>query len=354
MGIHDIDTVSFDRKNDALVIIDQTLLPGEVRMLSLTEKGSIYEAIRSLRVRGAPAIGAAAAVGLAVLASRRSAASIEELRDCVKADSAFLASARPTAVNLFWALARMEKVLDRGYSDVGEAVEALRHEAESIIAEDIDTCRRIGENGLTLLRGGMGVLTHCNAGKLATVRYGTATAPMYLALEHGMKLRIYADETRPLLQGARLTAYELSAAGADVTLQCDDMAASAMAEGLIDVVITGADRIAANGDAANKIGTLGLAVLAKHYGIPFYIAAPFSTIDLATPDGSSIVVEQRDGSEVTDLWYARRMAPEGVKVRNPAFDVTDHSLITGIITEKGIARPDYKANLKKLAEASNG
>ena len=350
MDIHDIDTVSFDRKNDALVIIDQTLLPGEVRLLSLTDRDSIYEAIRSLRVRGAPAIGAAAAVGLAVLASRRAPASFEELREGVMEDSAFLASARPTAVNLFWALARMEKVLDRGYGSAEEAVESLRREAEAIIAEDIETCRRIGENGLALLRDGMGVLTHCNAGKLATVRYGTATAPMYLGLERRIKLRIYADETRPLLQGARLTAYELSAAGADVTLQCDDMAASAMAEGLIDIVITGADRIAANGDAANKIGTLGLAVLAKHYGIPFYIAAPFSTIDLSTPDGSAIVVEQRDGIEVTDLWYARRMAPEGIKVRNPAFDVTDHSLITGIITEKGIARPDYKASLRTLSE----
>ena len=350
MDIHEIDTVSFDREGDALVIIDQTRLPGEVVMLRLTEREAIFEAIRSLRVRGAPAIGAAAAVGLAVLASRRAPVTMEELRAGVYEDSAFLASARPTAVNLFWALRRMEKVLERSFAGVSEALEALRREAESIISKDVETCRRIGENGLTLLRDGMGVLTHCNAGKLATIRYGTATAPMYLALERGMKLRIYADETRPLLQGARLTAYELSAAGADVTLQCDDMSASAMAEGLIDIVITGADRIASNGDAANKIGTLGLAVLAKHYGIPFYIAAPFSTIDLATPDGSGIVVEQRDASEVTELWYARRMAPEGVKVRNPAFDVTDHSLITGIITEKGIARPDYLTSLRALAE----
>ena len=350
MDIHEIDTVSFDREGDALVIIDQTRLPGEVVMLRLTEREEIFEAIRSLRVRGAPAIGAAAAVGLAVLASRRAPATMDELRAGVSEDSAFLASARPTAVNLFWALRRMEKVLERNFAGVSDALEALRREAESIISEDVETCRRIGENGLTLLSDGMGVLTHCNAGKLATIRYGTATAPMYLALERGMKLRIYADETRPLLQGARLTAYELSAAGADITLQCDDMAASAMAEGLIDIVITGADRIAANGDAANKIGTLGLAVLAKHYGIPFYIAAPFSTIDLATPDGSGIVVEQRDASEVTELWYARRMAPEGVKVRNPAFDVTDHSLITGIITEKGIARPDYLTSLRALAE----
>jgi methylthioribose-1-phosphate isomerase len=350
MDIHNIDTVSFDREANALVIIDQTLLPGEVRLLPLTDRDSIFEAIRSLRVRGAPAIGAAAAIGLAVLAARRAPSSLEALKEDVKEDSAFLASARPTAVNLFWALARMEKALDHDFSSVEEALEALRSEAESIIAEDVETCRRIGENGLTLLRGGMGVLTHCNAGKLATIKYGTATAPMYLALERGMKLRIYADETRPLLQGARLTAYELSAAGADVTLQCDDMAASAMAEGLIDIVITGADRIAANGDAANKIGTLGLAVLAKHYGIPFYIAAPFSTIDLATPDGSGIKIEQRDASEVTELWYARRMAPEGVKVRNPAFDVTDHSLITGIITERGVARPDYLTSLRTLAE----
>lgn len=351
MNIHETDTVSFDRENDALVVIDQTRLPGELALLSLTDRDAVFEAIRSLRVRGAPAIGAAAAVAVAVLASRRNAPSLPELRDGVRGDCAFLASSRPTAVNLFWALSRMEKVLARDFGSAAEAVEALRREAEDILAEDIETCRRIGENGLPLLRDGMGVLTHCNAGKLATVRYGTATAPIYLALERGMKLRIYADETRPLLQGARLTAYELAAAGADVTLQCDDMAASAMAAGLVDIVVTGADRIAANGDAANKIGTLGLAVMAKHYGIPFYVAAPFSTIDLATPDGSGIVVEQRDASEVTELWYARRMAPAGVKVRNPAFDVTDHTLITGIITEKGLARPDYTASLRALAEA---
>lgn len=350
MDIHDIDTVAYDREHDALVIIDQTRLPGELVRLSLTERGAVFEAIRSLRVRGAPAIGAAAAVAVAALASRRNARSVPELRAGVRDDCAFLASSRPTAVNLFWALSRMEKVLAGDFGGVGEAVEALRREAEGILAEDVETCRRIGENGLPLLRDGMGVLTHCNAGKLATVRYGTATAPLYLALERGMRLRIYADETRPLLQGARLTAYELAAAGADVTLQCDGMAASAMADGLVDLVVTGADRIAANGDAANKIGTLGLAVLAKHYGIPFYVAAPFSTVDLATPDGSGIVVEQRDASEVTELWYAKRMAPAGVKVRNPAFDVTDHSLIAGIITEKGIARPDYAASLRAFAD----
>jgi methylthioribose-1-phosphate isomerase len=351
MNIHETDTVSFDRANDALVVIDQTRLPGELVLLSLIDRDAVFEAIRTLRVRGAPAIGVAAAVAVAVLASRRNAPSVPELRAGVREDCAFLASSRPTAVNLFWALSRMEKVLARNFGSVGEAVEALRREAERILAEDIETCRRIGENGLPLLRDGMGVLTHCNAGKLATVRYGTATAPIYLALERGMALRIYADETRPLLQGARLTAFELAAAGADVTLQCDDMAASAMAGGLVDIVVTGADRIAANGDAANKIGTLGLAVMAKHYGIPFYVAAPFSTIDLATPDGSGIVVEQRDASEVTELWYAKRMAPAGVKVRNPAFDVTDHSLIAGIITEKGLARPDYSSSLRALAEA---
>ncbi len=351
MDIHDIDTVAFDREHDALVVIDQTRLPGELVLLSLTDRDAVFEAIRSLRVRGAPAIGVAAAVAVAVLASRRNAPSVADLRAGVRDDCAFLASSRPTAVNLFWALSRMEKVLARDFGSVGEAVEALRREAERILAEDIETCRKIGANGLPLLRDGMGVLTHCNAGKLATVRYGTATAPIYLALERGMALRIYADETRPLLQGARLTAFELAAAGADVTLQCDDMAASAMAGGLVDIVVTGADRIAANGDAANKIGTLGLAVMAKHYGIPFYVAAPFSTIDLATPDGSGIVVEQRDASEVTELWYAKRMAPAGVKVRNPAFDVTDHSLIAGIITEKGLAHPDYSSSLRALAEA---
>lgn len=354
MDIHKLDTVSLDTENTALVIIDQTLLPNEVRLLSLTSRDEMYEAIRALRVRGAPAIGAAAAAGISVLASRSGCSTLEALRERVREDCAYLNSARPTAVNLKWALDRMERKVNREYPSVSDAAAALLAEAQDVIACDIDICMSIGRNGLPLLWDGMGVLTHCNAGKLATVRYGTATAPMYLALERGMHLKIYADETRPLLQGARLTAYELSAAGADVTLQCDNMAASAMAEGLIDIVITGADRIAANGDTANKIGTLGLAVMAKYYGIPFYIAAPTSTIDMSARDGTGIVVEQRDGSEVTDMWYSARMAPRGIKVRNPAFDVTDHTLISGIITEKGIIRPDFEVNLRALMEDSDG
>lgn len=354
MDIHSLDTVSLDTDRKALVIIDQTLLPGKVHTLSLTGREEMFEAIRSLRVRGAPAIGAAAAAGISVLASRYECSDLDLFRMKFREDCAYLNSSRPTAVNLKWALDRMCAVLDCEYSCVEDAVAALTGEAQTVIREDIDTCRRIGEYGVSLLRSGMGVLTHCNAGKLATVRYGTATAPMYLAIERGIDLKIYADETRPLLQGARLTAYELSCSGADVTLQCDNMAASAMADGLIDIVITGADRIAANGDTANKIGTLGLAVLAKHYGIPFYIAAPTSTIDMATSDGKGITVEQRDGSEVTELWYSERMAPRGIKVRNPAFDVTDHELITGIITERGIARPDYCCSLKNIMEGLNG
>ncbi len=354
MDIHEIDTVSFDEEAPALVIIDQTLLPNEVRLLSLTGREEMFEAIRSLRVRGAPAIGAAAAVGISVLASRSGCTDLDALRARVREDCAYLDSARPTAVNLKWALDKMERRVNGEFSSVSDALTALAGEARGVVSSDIEICRGIGRSGLPLLREGMGVLTHCNAGKLATVRYGTATAPMYLALEQGMHLRIYADETRPLLQGARLTAYELSAGGCDVTLQCDNMAASAMAAGLIDIVITGADRIAANGDTANKIGTLGLAVMAKHYGIPFYIAAPTSTIDMSTPDGRGIIVEQRDEAEVTELWYSERMAPRGIKVRNPAFDVTDHDLISGIITEKGIIRPDYEKNLRILREGNDG
>ena len=214
--------------------------------------------------------------------------------------------------------------------------------------EDVDVCRRLGENGLTLVKPGDGLLTHCNAGQLATVRYGTATAPMYLGHERGYGFRVFCDETRPLLQGARLTSFELSSAGIDTTLICDNMAASVMKRGLVQAVFVGCDRVAANGDAANKIGTLGVAILAKRYGIPFYVVAPSSTIDMNTPTGEEIVIEERDGEEICEMWYEKRMAPEGVKTWNPAFDVTPHELLTGIITEKGVIYPPFKENLAKL------
>jgi methylthioribose-1-phosphate isomerase len=227
---------------------------------------------------------------------------------------------------------------------------ALKDEADLIRAEDEEVCRRIGENGLALLDRGWGILTHCNAGALATSRYGTALSPIYRGAEQGYTFRVFADETRPLLQGARLTAWELSQAGIDVTLICDNMASSVMKQGWVNAVLVGCDRVAANGDAANKIGTSGVAILARHYGIPFYVCAPLSTIDMACPTGDSIPIEQRQESEVTEKWYTRRMAPVGVKVFNPAFDVTSRELVTAIITERGVVRPPFSSGLRKIFE----
>jgi methylthioribose-1-phosphate isomerase len=258
---------------------------------------------------------------------------------------AALAASRPTAVNLFWALDRMERAaLAHKEAPVG----ALYKEALAIRDEDIAACRAIGEYGLALLCDGDGILTHCNAGRLAAVRYGTALAPVYAGLERGYRFKVYADETRPLLQGARLTAYELLAAGADVTLICDNMAATVMQKGLVQAVITGSDRIAANGDVCNKIGTSGLAVLAEYYGIPFYVCAPSSTVDFGTATGDGIPIEERSGDEVTEMWYSGRMAPAGVDVFNPAFDVTPNGLVSAIVTERGIARPPYTESLSRM------
>ena len=348
-SILDYDTVALDDAGGALVIIDQTLLPGEIKLLHLTKQNEIWEAIKVLRVRGAPAIGVAAAIGV-YLAARESTAETYGAfarEFCAAAD--YLNSARPTAVNLAWALRRMEQVV-LGHPDrsVAELKEMLHAECLAIWAEDIDVCRRLGENGLTLVKPGDGLLTHCNAGQLATVRYGTATAPMYLGHQKGYNFRVFCDETRPLLQGARLTSFELSSAGIDTTLICDNMTASVMKKGLINAVFVGCDRVAANGDAANKIGTLGVAILAKRYGIPFYVVAPSSTIDLNTPTGDEIVIEERDGNEICEMWYEKRMAPEHVKTWNPAFDVTDHELIDAIVTEWGVARAPYDVSLQEI------
>ena len=252
--------------------------------------------------------------------------------------------------NLFWALDRMRRAYAavRG-GDPGEIRRALRREAQAIMDEDIEISRSIGRCGLELLRPGMGILTHCNAGTLATAKYGTALAPVYAALEAGLEgLRVYCDETRPLLQGARLSAFEMVSAGVDTTLLCDNMASSLMKSGKVDIIFVGCDRVARNGDAANKIGTSGVAILAAHYGIPFYVCAPSSTIDPAIASGAEIPIEFRDGSEVTELWYAKRMAPEGVGVYNPAFDVTEAGLITGIITERGMVRAPFEAGFREL------
>lgn len=342
-----IDTVRLSEAGDALVIIDQTLLPNEVRYLRLRETEDICEAIRLLRVRGAPAIGVAAAFG-AYLAARF--APDEQLEGSFLAACDALAASRPTAVNLFWALDRMRRAYAavRG-GEPGEIRRALRREAQAIMDEDIEISRSIGRCGLELLRPGMGILTHCNAGTLATAKYGTALAPVYAALEAGLEgLRVYCDETRPLLQGARLSAFEMVSAGVDTTLLCDNMASSLMKSGKVDIIFVGCDRVARNGDAANKIGTSGVAILAAHYGIPFYVCAPSSTIDPAIASGAEIPIEFRDGSEVTELWYAKRMAPEGVGVYNPAFDVTEAGLITGIITERGMVRAPFEAGFREL------
>lgn len=346
------DTVALDEKENALVILDQTLLPGEVKMLSLRRQEDIREAIYMLRVRGAPAIGVAAAIGLYLAALEIDTDSADEFFGRLVAAKAYLAAARPTAVNLFWALDRMERAaLACREKPIGEIKARLHDEAVRIREEDIETCRKIGENGLTLLRDGCGVLTHCNAGQLATTRYGTALAPIHLGRERGWNFRVFCDETRPLLQGARLSAYELMADGVDTTVICDNMASQVMKNGWVDAVLVGADRIAANGDACNKIGTSGVAILARHYGVPFYVLAPLSTIDRTLATGAEIPIEERRGAEITEMWYARPMAPSGVKTYNPAFDVTDASLITGIVTEKGVLRPDYR---KSIEEAFRG
>ena len=349
--ILEYDTVSLDEENSALVIVDQTQLPGRIEMLSLTEVEDIWEAIYLLKVRGAPAIGLAAAIGVYLAVKNAEASAMQEFYEKFRKAKEYLATSRPTAVNLFWALDRMEAVVKRHMGfQIDEVKELLRLEAVRIRSEDIEVCRRIGENALTLVKPGDGLLTHCNAGQLATVKYGTATAPMYLGQKKGYGFRIYVDETRPLLQGARLTAFELQEAGMDVTLICDNMSGAVMKKGLIDAVFVGCDRVAANGDTANKIGTSVVAAVARHYGIPFYVCAPTSTIDMTLPGGDEIPIEERSPKEITEMWYEKRMAPEGVKVYNPCFDVTDHELITGIVTEYGVVQAPYEESLKSLAQ----
>ena len=347
--IMDYDTVSLDDAGNAVVIIDQTLLPGRTELIRLKTAEEIWNAIYLLQVRGAPAIGVCAAFGIYLLAKSCKEENYDRFLAEFRKNKEYLDSSRPTAANLSWALNRMERVVtEHAGSPTAEIVALLKKEAEEIRDEDIRVCRRIGEYGLTLVKKGDGILTHCNAGQLATVRYGTATAPIYLGQERGYGFHVYADETRPLLQGARLTAYELLSSGVDVTLICDNMAASVMKNGWVNAVFVGCDRVAANGDTANKIGTSGVAILAAHYGIPFYVCAPTSTIDLSTPTGADIRIEERKPEEVSEMWYRERMAPEGVKVFNPAFDVTDHSLITGIVTEYGVLRAPYEEAFRKL------
>jgi methylthioribose-1-phosphate isomerase len=341
----ELETVGWrgDARTGHVRLIDQTRLPAEFVRVDCRDVPAVWEAIKSLRVRGAPAIGIAAAFGALLggqpaLAAGGDAAAVA---DALRAATDHLRTSRPTAVNLFWALDRVDRVAaeaaGRG-SGATDLLERVLAEARAIADEDKAMCRAIGRHGAALIEPGQGVLTHCNAGGLATADYGTALAVIFAAHEQGKAVTVFADETRPLLQGARLTAWELQRRGVPVTLICDNMAAQVMREGRVHAVVVGADRIAANGDTANKIGTYGVAVLARAHRIPFYVAAPSSTFDLAIPDGSAIPIEQRDPREVTE-GFGRPTAPEGVAVYNPAFDVTPADLITGIITERGVIRP---------------
>ncbi len=339
-----------------LELIDQRRLPGEFVTLLVRDTKQLHEAIRTLAVRGAPAIGVAAAYGpvLALQQLDAGATAVDGLRAIVEACD-YLATSRPTAVNLFWALDRIrhkaQKVCEHPQITLGELCEAVLAEANAIRTEDVEMCRAIGRHGEAFIREGCGVLTHCNAGALATAGQGTALSPMFEAQKKGRAFKVYADETRPLLQGARLTAWELQQAGIDVTVICDNMAGWLMKEGKIDLVITGADRIAANGDAANKIGTYSLSILAKQHGIPFYIAAPSSTFDLSIASGAEIPIEQRGSNEVTHFGGVAT-APDNVAVYNPAFDVTDAQNITAIITEKGVVEHPNAALIQALLGAS--
>lgn len=348
-------TVRLGDDGESIVIIDQTKLPGSLELISLRQLDEIYEAIRTLQVRGAPAIGVTAAYGIYIAARGLRAQSYSEFMDGFRRASDYLNSARPTAVNLSWALSRMESAAKScPQSEPREIIALLRDEADRIHDEDMQVCRAIGEYGVDLLRPGNGILTHCNAGRLAAVDYGTATAPIYVGHERGYGFHVYCDETRPLLQGMRLTAFELSEAGIDTTVICDNMAPTVMRNGWVQAVLVGCDRVAANGDTANKIGTLGVSLAAKRFGVPFYVCAPTSTIDLKCKNGAEIPIEERDGSEVTDMWYTSPMGPEDINVFNPSFDVTDASDITAIITEYGIARPPYPESLKEIMALRNG
>ena len=343
------DNVCLSQDGKSVIIIDQRQLPNELVELTLSTAQEMYDAIKSLAVRGAPAIGICAGYSIYCLAQQIEAETFEEFYPQLKKASDYLNSSRPTAVNLSWALNRIDAMVNLNKEkSVAELVDLIGEEAVKIQQEDIAMCKAISEYGLSLLKEGDGVLTHCNAGPLATSRYGTAIGPMLMAKEKGMDIKVFADETRPLLQGARLTSYELQKAGVDVTLICDNMASMVMKNGWVQACFVGCDRIAANGDFANKIGTSGVAILAKHYGIPVYTLGPSSTIDLNCPNGDAIEIELRDPSEIRSKFYEKPMALEEVKCFNPAFDVTDHTLLSGIVTEKGIIYPPFSENLAKF------
>lgn len=338
-----VSTIEWE--NGRIRMIDQTLLPTEFKQIYCDDIASVWEAIKALRVRGAPAIGIAAALGAVLGTWNSTATTYDAFAAELKSATDYLATSRPTAVNLFWALDRINRTAaENSHLDIPALKARLLAEAQEIIEEDKAMCRAIGQHGMALLNENDTILTHCNAGGLATSDYGTALAVMFSAHEAGKNIHVFADETRPLLQGARLTTWELMQAGIDVTLICDNMAAQVMKEGKIQCVIVGADRIAANGDTANKIGTYNVAILAEAHGIPFYVAAPTSTLDFALKTGDEIPIEQRAAEEITE-GFGKVTAPEGVKVYSPAFDVTPAALVTAIITEKGVARPPYTESL---------
>jgi methylthioribose-1-phosphate isomerase len=354
MGFELVENIRLNDDGTAVIILDQTLLPNEKKYLKLDKANDLFEAIASLRVRGAPAIGIFAAFALYVLAGQSKAKDFHCFQADIIQHGAYLNSARPTAVNLSRQIRRMEKLIGGMDSlPIPSILISMREEAERIQREDIKMCLAISEHGLTLIRNGDGVLTQCNAGPLATSRYGTALGPILLARERGMGLNVYCCETRPLLQGARLTAYELNRAGIDCTLICDNMASIVMNEGKIDAVFAGCDRVARNGDVANKVGTSGLAILAKYFGVKFYVFCPSSTIDPDCMTGADIEIEQRQPDEIKGMFFREPIAPSGVKCYNPAFDVTDNRLITAIITERGICKAPYAESLAMFLTEGN-
>lgn len=358
--------IALTEDGEAVRIVDQTLLPGQLKTIDLRDARECHDAIARLAVRGAPALGVFAGYAFYVLArgiawGRQGACAPDDSPATPTAEvdagylehlqrmADYLDASRPTAVNLHWGLSRM---MDRAEGlrgePVAQALGALRAEANAIWAEDVDRCTRISEYGLGLVQDGWGIITHCNAGPLATSKYGTSTGFVFLGAERGIHFKVFADETRPLLQGARLTSYELDRAGVDVTLICDNMASIVMSQGWVQACFVGCDRVAANGDTANKVGTSGLAIIAKHYGVPFYVMCPTSTLDYRCATGADIPIELRDGDEIKTMWYKHPMAPQGVKCYNPSFDVTDHSLITAIVTEKGVCFPPFSESLAAI------
>ncbi|MDD6310686.1 MAG: S-methyl-5-thioribose-1-phosphate isomerase [Firmicutes bacterium] len=366
-----MNNIQFNDAGTGVIIIDQTLLPNEEEFIELATCEEMYEAIKKLRVRGAPAIGIFAGYALAALAASEAEKTEDRDEFLTKLGQLkdYLVSSRPTAVNLAWAAERVMKVAMEADADISGIAKIIREEAILIHEEDKAMCKAIAEFGVQEIKrlaadnpegkAEFGILTHCNAGPLATSEYGTALGPILLGNEEGirledgreLKLKAFADETRPLLQGARLTSYELHKAGVDVTLICDNMASIVMKNGWINACFVGCDRVAANGDAANKIGTSGVAILAKHYGIPFYVLGPTSTIDINCKSGEDIPIEERDPDEIKNKFYEKSMALSDVMCYNPAFDVTDHSLISGIITEKGILRPPYEETIDNIFQS---